>query len=61
MYDGLEQLYYGIDVDGDNAAFDGVFFVDNQYYGSIAFTLHKEDIAFVGNNTFSNEYTTVWK
>ena len=55
----LDYLYFGIDVDGDNAAFDGVFFIDNQYYGSIAFALHKEDIAFVGNNTFSNEYNTI--
>ena len=39
-------------------AFDGVFFIDNQYYGSIAFAIHKEDIAFVGNNMY-NEYTTV--
>ena len=61
MYDGLEQLYYGIDVDGDNAAFDGVSFIDNQYYVSIAFALHKEDIAFVGYNTFHNEYTTIEK
>ena len=54
----LDYLYFGIDVDGDNASFDGVFFIDNQYYGRIAFTLHKEDIAFVGNNMY-NEYTTV--
>jgi hypothetical protein len=61
MANEWDALYFGIDVDGDNASFDGVFFVENQYYGSIAFTIHKEDIAFVGNNTFSNEYTTVWK
>lgn len=58
MANEFDSLYFGIDVDGDNAAFDGVFFVDNQYYGSIAFALHKEDIAFVGNNMY-NEYTTV--
>lgn len=57
MADELDSLYFGIDVDGDNAAFDGVFFIDNQYYGSIAFTIHKEDIAFVGYNMY-NEYST---
>lgn len=56
MADELDSLYFGIDVDGDNASFDGVFFVDNQYYGSIAFALHKEYISFVGNNIY-NEYT----
>ena len=58
MANEWDALYFGIDVDGDNAAFDGVFFIDNQYYGSIAFTIHKEDIAFVGDNMY-NEYTTV--
>jgi hypothetical protein len=61
MANEWDAIYFGIDVDGDNAAFDGVFFVDNQYYGSIAFALHKEDIAFVGYNTFHNEYTTTEK
>lgn len=61
MANEWDALYFGIDVDGDNAAFDGVFFIDNPYYGSVAFTLNKEDIAFVGNNIVHNEYTTAEK
>lgn len=53
MINELEELFYD--------AFDGVFFLDNPYYGSVALTLHQGDISFVGYNSFNNEYTTAEK
>lgn len=52
----VEELFYGIDTDSDNAAFDGVFFVNNPYYGSLSFYLSHEDIAYANTNDFTNQY-----